>query len=66
MIDEGTKEPYYLAQVLIDRATIAPDLLQRLVPGMPADVLISRGERTLLQYLIDPLRGALNKSMRER
>ncbi len=66
MVDETTKEPYYLAQVIIDRSTLKPELLQRLVPGMPADVLISRGERTMLAYLLDPLRGALAKSMRER
>jgi HlyD family secretion protein len=66
MVDETTKEPYYLAQVLIDRATIKPDLLQRLVPGMPADVLIARGGRTVLSYLLDPLTGAIAKSMRER
>jgi len=66
MFDEATKESYYLAQVAIDRTTIRPDLLQRLVPGMPADVLISRGERTMLQYLVDPLRNAFARSMRER
>lgn len=66
MVDEVTKQPYYLAQVTIDRATIRADLLQRLVPGMPADVLISRGERTMLEYLVDPLRSTLATSMRER
>ena len=39
LIDETTKEPYYLAQVVIDRSSLRPELLQRLVPGMPADVL---------------------------
>ena len=66
MVDEVTKQPYYLAQVTIDRATIRADLLQRLVPGMPADVLISRGERTMLEYLVAPLRSTLATSMRER
>jgi HlyD family secretion protein len=33
---------------------------------MPADVLISMGERTMLQYLLGPLRDALAKTMRER
>jgi hypothetical protein len=65
LIDETTKEPYYLAQVVIDRSSLRPELLQRLVPGMPADVLISRGERTMLEHLIDPLRNALANSMRE-
>ena len=63
---EHTKEPYYEARVIIDRATIDPDLIKQLVPGMPADVIISTGERTMLQYLLDPLSNALAKSMRER
>ena len=66
VVDETTKEPYYLARVIIDLSTIAPQLSKRLVPGMPADVLISTGERTMLQYLIGPLRDALAKTMRER
>jgi HlyD family secretion protein len=66
VVDETTKEPYYLARVIIDLGTIAPQLSKRLVPGMPADVLISTGERTMLQYLLGPLRDALAKTMRER
>jgi epimerase transport system membrane fusion protein len=49
--------PYYLARV-----EIAPEGLQalarqnlELMPGMPAEVLINTGSRTLLQYLADPL-----------
>lgn len=66
VVDETTKEPYYLARVIIDLGTIAPQLSKRLVPGMPADVLISTGERTMLQYLLGPLRDALARTMRER
>ncbi|MGE0851004.1 MAG: HlyD family efflux transporter periplasmic adaptor subunit [Hyphomicrobiaceae bacterium] len=66
LTDEATREPYYLARVLIDKHTIAPELLQQLVPGMPANLLISTGERTLLQYLLGPLRDALAQTMREK
>jgi epimerase transport system membrane fusion protein len=37
----------------------------KLMPGMPADVLIVTGERSALDYLVGPLRNALSKGMRE-
>jgi len=66
LIHEHTKEPYYEARVVIDRTTIDADILEQLVPGMPADVIISTGERTTLEYMLNPLSNALAKSMRER
>ncbi|MEM9750785.1 MAG: HlyD family type I secretion periplasmic adaptor subunit, partial [Pseudomonadota bacterium] len=36
-----------------------------LTPGMPAEVLIVTGERTLLQYLTEPLTASLRRSFRE-
>jgi len=35
------------------------------VPGMPAEVLIVRRERTLLQYLLEPFRDAFRRGLRE-
>ena len=66
LTNEYTKDPYYEARIMIDRTTVDTGLLDRLVPGMPADVIISTGERTVLQYLVSPLSNALAKSMRER
>lgn len=60
---DGT--PYYLGRVkLTDQG--AKDLGSReLVPGMPADVLINTGSRTMLQYLLKPARNAMARSMIE-
>lgn len=66
MLDEATRQPYYLARVHIDHGAIPRDLAHKLTPGMPADVLIATGERTLLQYLLQPLTDQFAKSMRER
>jgi hypothetical protein len=33
---------------------------------MPAEVIVSAGERTVLSYLISPLTGALRKTFREQ
>ena len=31
-----------------------PEIAQKILPGMQADVMISTGERTVLEYLVDP------------
>jgi HlyD family secretion protein len=65
MLDEYTREPYFLSRVIVDTSTIPNEIHDRLVPGMPADVLIITGERTLLEYLLSPITDLLFKSMRE-
>ncbi|MGQ0672188.1 MAG: HlyD family type I secretion periplasmic adaptor subunit [Hyphomicrobium sp.] len=65
MTDEATRETYYPARVVVDPATLPEGLSQRLVPGMPADVLIATGGRTMFQYLTGPLTDLFKKSMRE-
>ena len=53
-VDEKTGNPYYLARVeLIPESKKKLGDLQ-LLPGMPAEVLIKTGERTLFQYLAQP------------
>lgn len=45
---------------------MVPDEIEdRLSAGMPADVIISTGERTVADYLTSPLTDAIRKSMRE-
>jgi HlyD family secretion protein len=66
LIDEATRQPYYLARVRLEQHAIPRELASKLTPGMPADVLISTGGRTMLQYLLQPLSDQIAKSMRER
>jgi HlyD family secretion protein/epimerase transport system membrane fusion protein len=66
MIDETTKQPFYLARVEVDREAIrniGPQV--ELVPGMPAEVLIVTGERTMIQYLLEPFSDLFRRSFRE-
>lgn len=65
LTNERDGAPYYLGRVkLTDQG--AKDLGNReLVPGMPADVLINTGSRTMLQYLLKPARNAMARSMIE-
>jgi epimerase transport system membrane fusion protein len=53
-VDEKNGNPYYLARVeLLPESKKKLGTLQ-LLPGMPAEVLINTGERTLFQYLAQP------------
>lgn len=54
LVDEKNGNPYYLARVelLPESKNKLGDL--QLLPGMPAEVLINTGERTLFQYLAQP------------
>jgi len=66
IMDEVTKQPYYSARISIDYSTLPPEIADHILPGMQADVLISTGERTMLQYLVGPLMNALSKTFREK
>ncbi len=65
LINQDTGMPYYLARVtLTEEGSRALGSLQ-LQPGMPAEVLINTGARTMLQYLVQPATDAFAKSMIE-
>jgi HlyD family secretion protein len=64
--DDATKQTYYSARIVIDYSTLPPEMADHILPGMQADVLISTGERTLLQYLVGPLVSAMSKTFREK
>jgi HlyD family secretion protein len=65
MTDETTHQPYYLGVVRVDKLQIPEELRERLRAGMPAEVIAPLGERSVLSYLISPLREAWRKSLRE-
>lgn len=66
MIDEGSRQPYYRARVHVDREEIRQlHAGIDLIPGMPAEVLIVTGERTMAEYLFQPFLDALWRSFRE-
>ncbi|WP_116364639.1 HlyD family type I secretion periplasmic adaptor subunit [Parahaliea mediterranea] len=65
LVDASSGEPYYLAQVEVDPDSLARMAGLRLVPGMPAEVLINTGSRTLLQYLMQPASNVMARSFIE-
>ncbi len=66
VVNEQTKESYFLARVRIVDENIEK-LKHRieLYPGMPAQVFILTGSRTLLSYLFTPIQDAAYKAFRE-
>ncbi|MES9857421.1 MAG: HlyD family type I secretion periplasmic adaptor subunit [Sedimenticola sp.] len=65
--DEGSKESYYKASLVMEKESLAvlaaEDL--KLVSGMPVDVIIKTGERTLVDYLLRPLSDMLARAFNE-
>jgi HlyD family type I secretion membrane fusion protein len=63
--DERTGELYYSARIVADPDQLEdlPDI--HLQPGMPAETLIVTGERTMLQYLLQPIRDTFRTAFRE-
>ncbi len=65
LIDEGNHLPYYLTRVELTPESISKLEGIELLPGMPAEVLINTGSRTLVEYLAQPLTNVLAKSLIE-
>ncbi|MEI8209161.1 MAG: HlyD family type I secretion periplasmic adaptor subunit, partial [Methylococcales bacterium] len=65
LTDEKTGAPYYQAQV-----ELTPESYEKLgdlelVPGMPAEVFINTGERTVFEYLMQPISNAFARAFIE-
>jgi len=65
LTNETTGMPYYLARVELTEEGREKLGSLLLVPGMPAEVLINTGERTLLEYLVQPATNAFARSFIE-
>lgn len=65
LINEVTGLSYYEAQLDLLPKSVEDLVGLELLPGMPADVLISTGERTLLEYLSKPITDSFARSFLE-
>lgn len=63
--DAHTGALYYLARVEVTAQGMKSLGQRRLQPGMPAEVIIKTGERSLLTYMLDPLVKRVAASMKE-
>jgi len=67
LLNERDNSPYYLARIRITDQGVkdmAEDM--ELKPGMPAEVMILRGDRTLFSYLIKPIADSFARSLKEK
>ena len=65
IINEQTGMPYYLAEVTLLPSSLDDIAGLELIPGMPAEVLIGTGERSLFEYLAKPITDAFTRSFLE-
>ena len=63
--DNANEPPYFLARITVDEADIPEEIKDRITAGMPADVVITTGERTVANFIVSPLMDAVRKSMIE-
>ncbi len=62
--DELTQETAYVGQIEVAiNALMAQDI--RLYPGMPAEVMVTLTQRSVVSYLFEPLLRSFNRALRE-
>jgi HlyD family type I secretion membrane fusion protein len=64
--DPRTLQGFYRARVRIDPDQLVAVGAVALAPGMPADVMIKSGDRTLLRYVAQPLVDSFHRAFREQ
>ncbi len=66
LINERDSMPYYLARIQVTKEGVSDMTADmELKPGMPAEVMIKRGDRTLFSYLIKPISDSFARSLKE-
>jgi protease secretion system membrane fusion protein len=63
--DPATQASYYLAQVTLTPEGVRQLGGRQMQPGMPVEVVIKTGSRTLLKYIADPLIKRISMSLKE-
>jgi len=64
-INQPPSMPYYLARVAVTQEGMKMLDGRKLQPGMPVEVVFKTGQRTLLQYLLSPLRKRMAAALKE-
>jgi HlyD family type I secretion membrane fusion protein len=65
LTDERTGVPYYTARIVVDAKELGKLGNRQLQPGMPAETMIVTGERTMLEYLLQPINDTFRTAFRE-
>ena len=62
---DASNQPVFLVRAEIDQGALADKPGVTLTPGMPADILIINGKRSVLSFLISPITDSLFNAMNE-
>lgn len=65
LVDRMTDQPYYAIEVDVSEAELAAIDGVNPMPGMPAEVMVRTGSKTVLTYLFDPITAAMETAMIE-
>lgn len=65
LTDRDTQVQYYLAEILIPEEEFEKLGDKDIAPGFPVEVTFTGSERTMLQYLAEPLAGLVRRAMKE-
>lgn len=65
-VDQRTGIPSYTIRISLPPEEVARLGEVKLIPGMPVESFVQTGERTLLAYLVKPLRDQLMRAFREK
>ena len=63
--DQHTGASYYRIKIRLDAGQMARSRQISLKPGMPAEVFVETGNRSILSFLIKPLLDQINRAFRE-
>ncbi|MNB91694.1 Type I secretion system membrane fusion protein PrsE [compost metagenome] len=66
LMDEESKQPFYLAQVEVTPDGMSLLGTNHIRPGMPASVTIKTGERNMMSYLLKPMLERVDSSFKEQ
>jgi HlyD family type I secretion membrane fusion protein len=66
LIDDATKNPYYLGLVDVREEDIPEEYQGKTMAGLGVEVIIPTAERSALEYLVHPLQARLRKTFREK
>jgi HlyD family type I secretion membrane fusion protein len=66
LTDEQTKQPYFLARIVVEEDNIPVQIRDRITAGMPSEIVVPTGERSVIDYLVRPLRNRASKALREQ
>jgi HlyD family secretion protein len=64
--DQRTEQSYYTIRISLPHEQVVRLGGTKLLPGMPVEAFVQTGERTLVTYLVKPLRDQVMRTFRER